>query len=151
METPSVHPMSDTPPTAAEAFYELFAAASDLGLRSDPTESEPYRIIPEGDSKDLPKRMFRLVQAIEALEEADRGEVNQILEAPVTQLSMKLAIYSIFGWINAQGLSTKEVSQMVLTAVNGPVKPNGSLAKLQMERARTVAAMGAAAPHMGPG
>jgi len=138
------------PISAAEALCELIEAAQNLGMQTSPTKDDPYRVIAEVDIKEVPKRMYRLVKAIERMNQADVSELDQILEGAATQLSLKISLYTILGWIAAQGLPTREVSQMVMHAVAGPIRPNGSLAKLQESRHNLTVKMGAAAPAMRP-
>lgn len=131
--------------SASEAFFALLAATNELRMRTAPTKGEPFRVVAD-DISTLPARMFALVTAIEDLRSTDRGEVDQVLNGAATILALKTALYAILGWIAAQGLPTGEISQMVLGVINGPIRPRGSVAELQMRRAKLMAVMGAAAP-----
>lgn len=139
------------PISAAEALCALIEAAQNLGMQTSPTPKEPFRVIAEIDLKDVPQRMFNLVKAIERLNQTDISELDQILDGAVTQLNLKIALYTVLGWIAAQGLPTREVSQMIMKAVTGPIKPNGSVNKLQEARYLLTTKMGNAAPKIAPG
>lgn len=131
---------------AAEVIFDVVLAAKRLGLQTSPTEAEPHKIITEIDIKEMPQRMFELARAVEALDRADAGEIEQILDGAETILGLKLAIHAILGWIAARGLPTREVAQMVMQAVQGPSRPSGSIIKLAEKRAQMTEAMGAASP-----
>lgn len=135
--------------SASEVFFALLTAINDLRMRTAPTKDEPFRVLAD-DIPTLPARMFALVAATENLRATDRGEVDQVLNGAATILALKTSLYAVLGWIAAQGLPTGEISQMVLGAINGPIRPRGSIAELQMRRAKLMASMGAASPAPAP-
>ncbi len=135
-------------PSASEAFFEVLDSGLKLGLETAPTDAAPFRIVSTSDEKDLPRRMFRLITAIEALEESDKGEIDQILDGAKTILRMKLAMFMILGWLEANGIATGELKAMIMEAIDGPIKPNSTLDKLQSAHRELMKTMGAAAPRM---
>lgn len=137
--------------SGAEALCSLLEAAQSLGMKTAPTAEDEYRIVPIGNPKDIPKQLFELVKSIEMFRDANIEEVNQILDGSVTIMSLKLALFALLGWISAQGIPNKDAIKLVLHAVNGPVKPSGSISKLEEKRQSLLEIMGAASPAAGPG
>lgn len=137
--------------SGAELLCDLLNAAQSLGLQTAPLPDDPTHLVPEVDPAGLPKRMFTLVRAIERLNDANPAEIDQILDASVTQLRLKIALYAVLGWLAANGLPTGEVSAMIRQAMDGPSIPTGSLAKLQAAREALRGHLGAAAPKPMPG
>lgn len=136
--------------SGAEALCSLLEAAQSLGMKTAPTPEDENRIVPIGNPKDIPKQLFELVKAIEVFREANIDEVNQILDGSVTIMSLKLALFALLGWISAQGIPNKEAIKLVLHAVNGPVKPSGSINKLHEKRQSLMELMGGASPMTEP-
>jgi hypothetical protein len=131
---------------AAEAIFSLILAAKRLGIQPHPTAEDPMKIVTEIDIvKDMPRRMFDLAKAIEALNASNNREIEQILDGAMTILRLKIAIHAILGWIASRGLPTGEPAQMVIHAVQGPTQPSGSLLKMYQAKEKLVAAMGEAA------
>lgn len=155
-EGTKVEDVTKTPPTigmvdaqskpAADALLALLVAAKNLGMQTAPTPEEPNRVITLHAVSELPARVFTMVKAIEALDDIDPGELAQVINGAITILRLKIALHAVLGWIAARGLPTREVSQMVVEAVNGPITPNGSAAKLNQMRSAILDAMGPAAP-----
>lgn len=141
------HGAREQPRPAADALLALLIAARNLGMQTAPTADEPNKVITVHAISDLPSRVFAMVKAIEALDEIDSSELAQVIDGAVTILRLKIALHAVLGWIAARGLTTREVSQMVVEAVNGPINPHGSAVKLNQMRVALLETMGAAAPR----